>query len=658
MKQLFQLKSFASRMSLYVLSFTLIVFAAMMALFYNYSRDKLTDYAVKYTHGQLQNIATEINGMLQTVETAVNQSVWMVEKDLSEPDSLYHIIHAVVDNNDLIVSSGIAFVPYYYKEKGKYFMPYVSRMNGKMEYTVLGNQSYDYPCMDWYQIPKLLKQEYWSEPYYDQGGGNFIMSTYSKPLYDKDGEVYAIFTANISLTQFTDMVAKLKPYSSSFTFLLSRNGSYITHRDLGKIMNETIFTDAFANHSEEKEYVGREMLAGNTGTAKVTLDGKPAYTFYTSIPNIGWSVGNTCPADIILTELVTTSRHIVLFFLVAMLVLFIIIYAIIRRIVQPLSEFSKSARVIATGRFNVELPQVSSHDEIKTLHDSLVYMQQSLSDYVVELRDTTVAKERIESELYIAREIQMGMLPKIFPPFPERHDVDLFAVLRPAKEVGGDLYDFFIESDRLYFVIGDVSGKGVPASLFMAIARSLFRTFAPGELSPAAIVTKLNKAMSENNDSNMFITLIVGILDLQSGTLKLCNAGHNPPALILPDGRVSLLELSKHMFVGIMDDFIYTDEEIHLEKGSKLFLYTDGITEAENEKKELLGEEKMLKILSAEAEKDIRSMTDKIIGSVDKHVQTAAASDDLTILIIHFEPESINLNKTNHDYRKRNQDNQ
>ena len=658
MKQLFQLKSFASRMSLYVLSFTLIVFAAMMALFYNYSRDKLTDYAVKYTHGQLQNIATEINGMLQTVETAVNQSVWMVEKDLSEPDSLYHIIHAVVDNNDLIVSSGIAFVPYYYKEKGKYFMPYVSRMNGKMEYTVLGNQSYDYPCMDWYQIPKLLKQEYWSEPYYDQGGGNFIMSTYSKPLYDKDGEVYAIFTANISLTQFTDMVAKLKPYSSSFTFLLSRNGSYITHRDLGKIMNETIFTDAFANHSEEKEYVGREMLAGNTGTAKVTLDGKPAYTFYTSIPNIGWSVGNTCPADIILTELVTTSRHIVLFFLVAMLVLFIIIYAIIRRIVQPLSEFSKSARVIATGRFNVELPQVSSHDEIKTLHDSLVYMQQSLSDYVVELRDTTVAKERIESELYIAREIQMGMLPKIFPPFPERHDVDLFAVLRPAKEVGGDLYDFFIESDRLYFVIGDVSGKGVPASLFMAIARSLFRTFAPGELSPAAIVTKLNKAMSENNDSNMFITLIVGILDLQSGTLKLCNAGHNPPALILPDGHVSLLELSKHMFVGIMDDFIYTDEEIHLEKGSKLFLYTDGITEAENEKKELLGEEKMLKILSAEAEKDIRSMTDKIIGSVDKHVQTAAASDDLTILIIHFEPESINLNKTNHDYRKRNQDNQ
>lgn len=658
MKQLFQLKSFASRMSLYVLSFTLIVFAAMMALFYNYSRDKLTDYAVKYTHGQLQNIATEINGMLQTVETAVNQSVWMVEKDLSEPDSLYHIIHAVVDNNDLIVSSGIAFVPYYYKEKGKYFMPYVSRMNGKMEYTVLGNQSYDYPCMDWYQIPKLLKQEYWSEPYYDQGGGNFIMSTYSKPLYDKDGEVYAIFTANISLTQFTDMVAKLKPYSSSFTFLLSRNGSYITHRDLGKIMNETIFTDAFANHSEEKEYVGREMLAGNTGTAQVTLDGKPAYTFYTSIPNIGWSVGNTCPADIILTELVTTSRHIVLFFLVAMLVLFIIIYAIIRRIVQPLSEFSKSARVIATGRFNVELPQVSSHDEIKTLHDSLVYMQQSLSDYVVELRDTTVAKERIESELYIAREIQMGMLPKIFPPFPERHDVDLFAVLRPAKEVGGDLYDFFIESDRLYFVIGDVSGKGVPASLFMAIARSLFRTFAPGELSPAAIVTKLNKAMSENNDSNMFITLIVGILDLQSGTLKLCNAGHNPPALILPDGHVSLLELSKHMFVGIMDDFIYTDEEIHLEKGSKLFLYTDGITEAENEKKELLGEEKMLKILSAEAEKDIRSMTDKIIGSVDKHVQTAAASDDLTILIIHFEPESINLNKTNHDYRKRNQDNQ
>lgn len=217
-------------------------------------------------------------------------------------------------------------------------------------------------------------------------------------------------------------------------------------------------------------------------------------------------------------------------------------YIIIRRLVDPLAQFSQSARIIATGRFNVKLPQVNSHDEIKTLHDSLAYMQQSLFDYVVKLRETTASKERIESELSIAKEIQMGMVPKTFPPFPGRHDVDLYAILQSAKEVGGDLYDFFIDSDRLYFIIGDVSGKGVPASLFMAIARSLFRTISHNIDSPSEIITRMNNSISENNESNMFITLIVGILDLQTGKLKLCNAGHNPPALIFPDGSVSFME--------------------------------------------------------------------------------------------------------------------
>lgn len=643
-RQYLHLKSFATRMSIYILSFTLVVFAAVMVLFYSFSRDKITDYAVQYTHGQLQNMTTQIGSMLQTVETAVQQSSWMVEENLSNPDSLRRIIAEVVAKNDLIVSSGIAFVPYYYKDKGEYFMPFVSGEKKEMEYTVLGSQSYDYPCMDWYLIPKRLKRDYWSEPYYDQGGGNFIMSTYSMPLYDSNEDVYAIFTANIPLSRLTDMVNQLKPYSTSFTFLLSRNGSFITHRDREKIMNETIFTDAFATNSPELEQVGREMLAGHTGTIRISLDNKPAYTFYASIPDVGWSVGNVCPAGIILSELDTVSRQIIYLFLAGMLVLLSITYVIIRRIVRPLAEFSRSARIIATGRFDVQLPQVHSHDEIKTLHDSLAYMQQSLSEYVTELRETTSAKERIESELSIAREIQMDMIPKIFPPFPDRHDVDLYAMLQPAKEVDGDLYDFFIEEDRLYFIIGDVSGKGVPASLFMAIARSLFRTFSPGELSPAAIVSKMNKSFAENNDSNMFITLIVGILNLKTGQLTLCNAGHNQPALISPDGKVSLIDLQRNLFAGIMEDFEYADEEIRLEKGSKLFLYTDGITEAENAAKELYGEERMIDILSTNANKDIRSIVNTIINSVAQHVQTASASDDLTVLIIHFDSE-INKQK-------------
>ena len=638
-------RSFATRLSVYVLSFTLIIFTIIMALAYKYSSDKITDYAIERTHGLLSNMVTEISSQLTSVQTTVNQATWMLKDNLDQPDSLQHIITEVVKYNPLIVGSGIAFVPDYYKNKGKYFMPYASFKNGKdgeIAYQALGSETYDYPCMDWYLIPKLLKKDYWSEPYYDEGGGNFIMSTYSKPLFDSKGEVYAIFTANISLSQFTDTISHLKPYESSYTYLLSRNGCFLTHPDRNKIMNETIFSEAYNDENQAQEQIGHEMLAGHTGTIQFDNKGKDSFAFYTSIPHIGWSVCTISPSKIILSELDSTLQRVIYTFLAGMLALFLIVFSIIRKVVRPLEKFSESAREIATGRFDVQLPDVKSKDEIKDLHDSLSYMQHSLSTYVGELKETTASKERIESELSIAREIQMGMIPKIFPPYPDRNDIDLHAILHPAKEVGGDLYDFYIDRDRLYFLIGDVSGKGIPASLFMAITRSLFRTLSQQVLSPAKIVTEMNNSISDNNESNMFVTLIVGILDLSTGTLKLCNAGHNPPILIQPDGKVSFMEFNTHLFAGIMEDVEYTDAEVTLEKGSKLFLYTDGVTEAENNMKQLYGEEKLLGTLSMNTSSNVRTTVDTIVDSVAGHVQEAEASDDLTILLIQYEPEETN----------------
>ena len=646
MKRIFR-HTFATRLSLYVLSFTLVVFTTIMVLFYSLSREKVTNYAFERTHGLLSNLATQVSSQLMSVETTIDQATWIVKANIHHPDSLQHIVTSVVENNPLIVGSGIAFVPDYYKDKGKYFMPYASFRNGKDQdiiYQVLGSQHYDYPCMDWYLIPKLLKQNYWSEPYYDAGGGNIIMSTYAQPLYDKSGNLYAIFTANISLSLFTDTIGKLKPYESSYTYLLSRNGSFLTHADRTKIMNETIFSEAFDTENPQQEQIGREMLAGHTGTIQFDNNGADSYAFFTSIPNTGWSVCTVCPSQIILKELDTTSRGLIYTFLIGFLVLFLIVYYIIRRLTLPLERFSESARAIAIGQFDVHLPNIYSNDEIRTLRDSLVYMQSSLARYITELKETTASKERIESELSIAREIQMGMIPKIFPPYPDRKDVDLHAILHPAKEVGGDLYDFYIDENRLYFLIGDVSGKGVPASLFMAITRSLFRTLSQKEHSPAKIVTEMNNSISDNNESSMFVTLIVGILDLQNGHMKLCNAGHNPPLLIRPNGEVSSLQFKTHLFAGVIENIEYTEEEITLEKGSKLFLYTDGVTEAENKDKELYGDEHLLKALSVDSSSDVRSTVEKIVDSVANHVQEAEASDDLTILVIHYEPNTKNTN--------------
>lgn len=632
----FKFQSFASRLSAYTITFTIVIFTLIMIIFYAYSSKTITDHALTHTHSLLNNMASQINNQLTTVEAAVNNSAWMIEESLSNPDSLIRISRTMVQNNENIIGSSIAFEPNYFSENRKYFMAYSYKDGDSIKCTYLGSKDYDYFCMDWYLIPKLLKENYWSEPYYDEGGGNIIMSTYSHPMYDKNGHVYAIFTADISLTYFTNLIENLKPYDSSYSFMLSRHGYYLTHRRKDRIMNETIFSNAFESKNEVYEFIGREMIAGRSGTAEFDNDGDYSYAFYTSIPNIRWSVCNVCPRDIILSELHTTSRNIILLFVAGVILLFVSTFYSIKKLVSPLEGFTKSARKIASGNFDVRLPEIKSHDEMKQLHDSFLYMQKSLSDYMIELQSTTKAKERIESELTIARTIQMGMIPKIFPPFPERDDIDLHAILTPAKEVGGDLYDFFISNEQLHFVIGDVSGKGIPASLLMAVTRSLFRTISMRETSPQETVTYLNNAISDQNESNMFVTLFVGLLDLKSGLLQFCNAGHNPPVIMYPDGKTEFMHIATNLPVGLMEEFDYVGEEILIKQNTKIFLYTDGITEAENSAKELYSDEQLLKTLETHSKLNVKQMIEVVINSVSEHVKEADQSDDLTALVINY----------------------
>jgi sigma-B regulation protein RsbU (phosphoserine phosphatase) len=231
----------------------------------------------------------------------------------------------------------------------------------------------------------------------------------------------------------------------------------------------------------------------------------------------------------------------------------------------------------------------------------------------------------------------MGMIPHIFPPFPNLSEIDLFALLRPAKEVGGDLYDFFlIGEDKLCFAIGDVSGKGVPASLFMAVTRTLLRSVSTIDGSPSAVVSSLNKSLSYNNESSMFVTFFVGMLHLKTGELKFSNAGHNPPFMIRNNGKVEMFEITKSIPIGLFEEIKYTESVVHLQKGDKLFMYTDGVTEAENLDKVLYSTERLVSVL----QKNITATTKQLIQCVDDdvalHVDKYAQSDDLTMMTIVF----------------------
>jgi len=258
------------------------------------------------------------------------------------------------------------------------------------------------------------------------------------------------------------------------------------------------------------------------------------------------------------------------------------------------------------------------------------------------LVEVNTQKERMEGELEIAQTIQNAMLPKVFPPFADRPDLNLYGVVRPAKEIGGDLYDFYVRHNKLFFCVGDVSGKGIPASLVMAMIRSLFRSVTAHEERAEFIMRHMNDPLTEQNEQDMFATLFVGVLDLETGTLNYCNAGHNAPVLKKNvHAQLGLIECDANLPIGIVSGYEYTGQSTHLNQGDMLFLYTDGLTEAENGAHEQFGEQLMLDVLADADGLQPRELVETMYNSVEHFVAGAPQSDDLTMLAIRFQIPAI-----------------
>ena len=638
--------SISGRLTLGVTIVSAIIFTLTCTVFIRMAANKVREEATKHAHSELSNTIHQIDAVLNGVEIAVENTAWLVPYRLSSPDFMYYITDRILQNNDFICGAAVAFEPHYYASEGLHFSPYSYRdENGEIKSMQLGNENYDYHYMDWYQIPKLLNEPYWSEPYYDDGGSEMMMTTYSMPLYDEGGNLYAIIKADISLDWLTDLVCDIKAFKRAYNLMVSRNASFIVHPDHNLILNETIFSSTYGDDDESLVKMKDDMLNCRAGEVLRDKEGGKFFVFYSPVETTCWSVAIVCPRSELYLGVRKLRGLLIILGLVALLVMLGLSYNGIRKVVAPVEDFSDVAKKIANGEFNAELPQIKSQDELKELHDSFEYLQHSLVKYIDELKSTTVNKERIESELRIARAIQLGMVPKVFPPFPEREDVDLFARVIPAREVGGDLYDFFIEDEKLYFIIGDVSGKGVPASLVMAVTCRLFRTVASYVKTPEGIMTTLNNALSESNESNMFCTAFVGILDLKSGCLQYCNAGHNPPVVVKDDGEAEVLKVERNIAMGVWYDFTFKGEACHIDRGSTLFLYTDGVSEAENVNKALYGEERLVQLLQTQDLQSPRAITEHVLEDLDRYTEGADQSDDITILCCRLsdKPEDLNF---------------
>jgi len=540
---------------------------------------------------------------LEDVELALRNRNWEFEQFLPYPDSLFAITRRIVEQNPDFDGCCIAVVPNYYPEKGRLFEPYTVRRGDSIETVQLASEEHDYSKNKNFILAAKNDSSFWGEPYPDESDPKVTLITYTFPIHDEFGDIAAVVGVDYNAEELGKMLNARHMFPSSYHILISGQGKLIcgpeevgnTHQ-LAEETLDMINDSTFERHASSTGHSTLLSFIDNE-------DGSKGYVFYSSPKSIKpWRIAVVNYDDEVFEPLIKIRWRDLLSTMAGLLVLAFIV--------------QRSAKNIS------------------------------------KLQQATIEREHIDSELNIARKIQMDMLPK-GEKTALRDDCDVVGLLDPARMVGGDLYDHFIRDEKLYFCIGDVSGKGVPAALVMAVAHTLFRSISAHESNPARIMQALNETSCQRNEQNMFVTMFIGVLDLPTGRLRYCNAGHDKPFVIGEETKQ--LPAKPHLPLGVMDNMIYTTQETVLQSGESLFLYTDGLTEAMNESHEQFGLKRVEKGLQDcignkpnVAEKIIRTMTNRVNAFVDG----AEQSDDLTMLAIHYTPqekpivfcETLNLN--------------
>ncbi len=521
---------------------------------------------------EMNSIYLGIRNQLAKVEVTLDNMAWVVTDDLSTPDSLFRSTVQLVQNNPAILGSSISCIPNYYPQRGRLFEPYaVRRADGTIESMQLGSENHDYTQKEFYTEPIAKGSGHWCEPYLDKEGAQAMVTTYAVPVRDGKGKIVAVVDADISLGWLDSVMNEGKMYESTKRFLVTGNYNLLAGEDC------PIFKSSLEQLKADSDKIGYLVLKDEHGKKKHVF-------FHPVGGKTDWMLINILDDGDVFGKL----RHVRLFLLLMVLTGLLLLGFIVWRISRNLER----------------------------------------------LRRVNAEKERISSELRIAKNIQKQMLPETFPPYPERDDIDIYGSLVPAREVGGDLFDFFLRDEKLFFCIGDVSGKGVPSAMVMSVVHSLFRMASAHESNPARIMQTINETTCENNETNMFVTMFIGILDLPTGRMRYCNAGHDIPVIVGHEA----LPAKPNLPVGLFNDFTYEMQEMVLENGSMLFLYTDGLTEAKNSAHKQFGLDRIMQVLSQSVTLTPTQLLGKMTEEVHAFVKDAEQSDDLTMLAIRYSP--------------------
>ncbi len=518
----------------------------------------------------------------------------------------------------------------------------------------LYNPDYDPRERDWYKTAMSMPDHLiWLPTYLDSYGNTCITAAIT--YRDESGKVAGVVASDISLQDLVNEVTSLQLGETGTCFMLDENYNFVAHPDMGK----ENFDNNIRNYFPDNTFISA-LAKDPWGVMETTYNGKECYLAYSKLVETGWFFCASIEKDEIteparlarddgyrLTQnsqdnmqaiLFNVFKLFMIYFAIVGILIVIISFTVSGTITRPIQRLTKSIQSIGEGNFDHKI-MVESGDEVGQLARKFNNMQDDLKAYMENITQVTAEKEKIQTELSVAARIQEDMLPNIFPAFPDRTDIELFASMDPAKEVGGDFYDFFlVDKDHLALVIADVSDKGVPAALFMVIAKTLIKNHAQtsSTFSPAEVLTKANNQLCEGNEASLFVTTWFAIIDLKTGKGLAANAGHEHPALRRKDGKYELITYRHSPAVAVMEGMKFTEHAFQLYPGDSIFVYTDGVPEASNKEKELFGSDRMIEALNIEPDAPPEIVMRNVRKTIDEFVGDAPQFDDMTMLCFRY----------------------
>ncbi len=592
---------------------------------------------------EVRHVSTKLDVVVHTIQDHMRHTADMITRKEPEYEDTCQLLLLMLNTlrqDDPTVYGG-AVVPVPPNTVSPKSETYFYWKEGRLIRCTLGTPDYRYWEMPWYTIPRDTGKGHWTEPYFDAGAGNILMTTYSVPYYRiRNGKkIFAgVLTLDANIHVLARLLQKINFRKGGYAILLSQKGVCLGHPDPDMVGRCSIFSEARKHGIAELADIGKNMISGKEGkcaSLRSTITGTPVRFYYAPVRSNGWSIGTGSPIRELLRPLRIMEFSMSILCISGLGLLTCGIVILCRKITRPLLRLSTAAKAIGSGNLQTPLPNYLVGDEIGILTDSFRQMQRELDRYVRELKSSTDSRLQIEGELQAAGAIQRSLLP---PP-PEGKDprFQLAASLHPAKEVGGDLYDFAMRNDRYaVLTIGDVSGKGAPAAFFMAVMQTIQRSRMQDHPMPTEIADAVNAYLCKKNDAMMFVTWYCAIADLKTGDVHAVNAGHNAPRLVRADGTLEILAQVDGAPFGIME-IPYTESHFVMKPGDTLFCYTDGVTEAMDKDRQQYGEERMdaclrKQTLQASPEAWIRAVELDTAGFVGG----APQSDDITMLCFRY----------------------